>query len=244
MVAHFDQLRPRDERLLISPPQMTNVLVVGCGPTGLVTAVLFANQGASCAIVERHASQFGEPKAHVINARSLEILRHAGIDVAALTRQEVSSESGDKVGFLTNLTREQSAVCYTNDKKKPPRPWHRSHYSTSHSQSLNGRWKRRHWLPAKSRSIGGRIGLAMSSITTSLFKVLERDPRKETIIELTCVIGADGTNSAVRTQISGMTFDTIDSTKSPMNYISLHCSVDIESFMEPLVNFTVEKYKS
>ena len=58
----------------------TDVLIVGAGPTGLVSALLLARLGLRSIVVERQAATDEHPRAHELNARSLEILGQVGID--------------------------------------------------------------------------------------------------------------------------------------------------------------------
>ncbi|KAJ5513820.1 FAD-binding monooxygenase [Penicillium fimorum] len=62
------------------------VLIIGGGPVGLTTALLLARYGIRSIIVERYPGRLGQPKAHAVNPRSLEILRQAGLDTAQLRK--------------------------------------------------------------------------------------------------------------------------------------------------------------
>jgi putative polyketide hydroxylase len=58
----------------------TRVLIVGAGPTGLMTALLLARVGVECTIIEKHSSPMDFPKGRNISARSMEILRTCGLE--------------------------------------------------------------------------------------------------------------------------------------------------------------------
>ena len=60
------------------------VLIVGAGPVGLMGALLLARQGLRAHIIDRRETPIRAPAAHVINARTFEICRAAGVDMGAM----------------------------------------------------------------------------------------------------------------------------------------------------------------
>jgi len=79
------------------------VLVVGGGPTGLVTAILLRRLGIACRVIERRGSPQRAPAAHVVNARTFEICRAAGVDMAALERAGKPARDAGQVFWMTTL---------------------------------------------------------------------------------------------------------------------------------------------
>ena len=62
------------------PPDIeTPVLIVGAGPAGLALSLCLRRYGVDHLLVERHAGTAHTPRAHIINQRTVEILRHLGI---------------------------------------------------------------------------------------------------------------------------------------------------------------------
>jgi 2,4-dichlorophenol 6-monooxygenase len=55
------------------------VLIVGAGPAGLVASLALARYGVAHLTVERHPSTAHTPRAHIINQRTVEILRALGV---------------------------------------------------------------------------------------------------------------------------------------------------------------------
>lgn len=59
-----------------------DVAIVGAGPVGLVLAALLDREGVTSRVFERRPSLHRDPQAHVINTRTMEILRELGIERA------------------------------------------------------------------------------------------------------------------------------------------------------------------
>ena len=78
-------------------------LVVGAGPVGTTAALLLAQQGLASLVVERTRQLEQAPAAHVVNARSFEILRAAGVDMEAVRAACKSPADAGRVRFVTTL---------------------------------------------------------------------------------------------------------------------------------------------
>lgn len=65
----------------MTPADDVDVLVVGAGPVGITAAVLLHELGLTVRIIERRPGPQRAPAAHVLNSRTFEVWRQAGIDV-------------------------------------------------------------------------------------------------------------------------------------------------------------------
>jgi 2,4-dichlorophenol 6-monooxygenase len=79
------------------------VLVVGAGPVGLTASLLLAQQGLENLVVDRREGPHRAPQAHVVNPRTLEICRAAGIDTDALRKHATPRADGSHVRWMTTL---------------------------------------------------------------------------------------------------------------------------------------------
>lgn len=75
----------------MSAPEQTPVLIVGAGPVGLATAYVLGRHGISTVVCERYSAVNPHPRAHVVNTRSMELLRAWGI-ADAVTGDAVAPE--------------------------------------------------------------------------------------------------------------------------------------------------------
>jgi 2,4-dichlorophenol 6-monooxygenase len=56
------------------------VLIIGAGPAGLTAALALSRYGTDCLLVEKHAGTAHTPRAHIVNQRTVEIMRHLGLE--------------------------------------------------------------------------------------------------------------------------------------------------------------------
>jgi 2-polyprenyl-6-methoxyphenol hydroxylase-like FAD-dependent oxidoreductase len=82
-------------------------LVVGGGPVGMLAAILLAGQGRRSVVLERRSGPQTAPAAHVVNARSFEICRQAGLDMEATLRLAKDPADAGHVIFMTHLGGEE-----------------------------------------------------------------------------------------------------------------------------------------
>ncbi|WP_321785104.1 FAD-dependent monooxygenase [Paraburkholderia sp. J94] len=57
-----------------------DVLVVGAGPAGATTAVFLGRQGIRTLMISRNRGTADTPRAHIVNQRTMEVLRDAGLE--------------------------------------------------------------------------------------------------------------------------------------------------------------------
>ena len=81
----------------------TPVLVVGAGPAGMTAALLLSKLGIPSRIIERRATPQSAPAAHVVNARTFEIFRAAGVDMQAIAAACQDPSDAGQVLWVTTL---------------------------------------------------------------------------------------------------------------------------------------------
>lgn len=94
----------RSENGLNELPQEVFALIVGGGPIGLVTALSLAKYGYHSLVLERHAERLGQPKAHVLSFRSLEIFRQMNIDLSPLVAKGLPRDEGEVIRFASSMS--------------------------------------------------------------------------------------------------------------------------------------------
>src|SRR5262245_41858132 len=79
------------------------VLIVGAGPTGMTAGLLLSRLGLRHRIIERRPGPQRAPAAHVVNARSFEIWRQTGLDMAAILACAKDPKDAGAVHWVTRL---------------------------------------------------------------------------------------------------------------------------------------------
>ncbi len=92
--------------------ETTDVAIIGAGPVGLTAAIMLQKLGVPCTVFETNRSTSFHPRGHVVNARSMEILRQLQLEQEV---EEVSLpiERHAGVGFMTSLAGEEIGVIWT-----------------------------------------------------------------------------------------------------------------------------------
>jgi len=82
-------------------------LIIGGGPVGMIEGILLARQGRDCLVVERRSAPQTAPAAHVVNARTFEICRQAGLDMETIAAACKDPADAGHVIFVTRLAGEE-----------------------------------------------------------------------------------------------------------------------------------------
>ena len=95
------------------------ILVVGAGPVGLCASLLLARLGIRSLVVDRRDGPHRAPQAHVLNPRTLEICRAAGLDMARLRGAAARAEDASLVVWMTRLAGEElGRLSYERDPEE------------------------------------------------------------------------------------------------------------------------------
>jgi 2,4-dichlorophenol 6-monooxygenase len=79
----------------------TEVLVVGGGPTGASAALFLARHGVEVTLISRSPWVSDTPRAHITNARTMEIMRNVGLDEVCYAKASANSFQANKVWVTT-----------------------------------------------------------------------------------------------------------------------------------------------
>ncbi|MCB9222240.1 MAG: FAD-dependent monooxygenase [Ignavibacteria bacterium] len=96
----------------------TEVLIIGAGPSGMVSALCLAKLGVSSIIVERNAGVSEHPKAHELNARSIEILEGLGISSEDLAEEAAPFNDGSRILFCKTINEEYGRIDLFDDEAR------------------------------------------------------------------------------------------------------------------------------
>lgn len=81
-----------------------DLLIVGAGPVGMLGGILASRHGLTALVVERRDGPQSAPAAHVVNARTYEICRQAGLDMERIFAAGKGEADAGHVNFVTRLS--------------------------------------------------------------------------------------------------------------------------------------------
>ncbi|KAJ2894847.1 hypothetical protein MKZ38_007184 [Zalerion maritima] len=223
----------------------TPVLIIGGGPAGLLCSVLLAKCNIPSTVLERHARRLGQPKAHAVNPRSLEILRQAGIDTDALRKLGATAQEADRVRFVTSIAGlEIGSLMYERQdedvKSLTPEPLlnipqpllEKELLKVAEETGMVTIWREWQWQDCAEFADGSLVS-----------KVLDRQTNAEVMITSKYLIGCDGAHARSRVRF-GIPFESLDGEPpKPIHYCSVNFKADLSGEKSGMLWFIMTKDK-
>ncbi len=207
----------------------TDVLVVGAGPVGLLTALLLEKVGIDYMVVERRPTLHTAPQAHVISSRSLEILRSIGISDMPIREAGASPADTSNIRWVDALLgRDLGAFSLVKDAQAMQRmfantPTPTANLSQDQFESLLLRY-----LPDPSKVHFGHTWQSFDSSTTGFASNLTNSQGQSLTVNSRYLIGADGAGSPVR-KAMGASMVGPDNIQT---YVNIHFSADLRKRLQ------------
>lgn len=179
-----------------------DVMIVGAGPVGLLTALLLEKVGLNYVLVERRPTLHKAPQAHVISSRSLEICRSIGISDSVIRAAGPSQADSMHVRWVDRMVgRDLGVFSMASDPEVIQYMLSSSPTPTSNlSQDLFEQLLYDH-LPKTSHVRFEHTWQGCESVDDGYISTLI-DPQGDSIsVKSRYVIGADGAGSPVRRAI-------------------------------------------
>lgn len=216
----------------LAPPESVEILIVGGGPIGILSAIAFARYGMASVVLERHAKRLGQPKAHVVSSRSVEIFRQYGLDVASLRELGLSPEDARSVRFASSMTGLEYGVLSTELDGTAAlaaspemlfnvaQPLLEEHLLQAALKTGKVTYLRRHeWKDCTEDPVTKEI--------KSTVLLRDRDSDVTRIIGSKYLIACDGTNARSR-DVLRIPFQTLNGAPEVvLHYVSVHFSADL-----------------
>lgn len=221
-------------------PESTTILIVGGGPVGIASAVAFARYGLDCVILERHATRTEQPKANIVNNRSVEIFRQYSLDLEPLRKLGLSEEEDKTVVFASSMTGLEfgqievgprgPAARYASPEAmmNVPQPLLEQHLLRTAMETGKVTYLRMHeWQHCDEDP-------TTKEITST---VLLRETNVTRQITSKYLIACDGTNARSR-DVLQIPFETPGGApETVLHYVSVHFSADLSQFKPAMLWF-------
>ncbi len=207
-----------------------DVVIVGAGPVGATAALLLADYGVQCLVVEARHSPQSHPAAHVLSTRSLEIWRQVGLDHDIL---DMSAPPADMqtIPYCTTLAgRELGQVPLIDDLSDEQRQGIDSISPTRHAHLPQNELEPFLWSRLReSRHIDFRTESSYESHTDTCdgiaVRIIDTTTGSSRTVRARYLIAADGAASTVRRALR-VTME------GPVlqHVISVHFAADLEKY--------------
>ncbi|MEO1258412.1 MAG: FAD-dependent monooxygenase [Bacteroidota bacterium] len=192
----------------------TEVLIIGAGPSGMVSALCLAKSGVSCIVVERNAGINEHPKAHELNARSIEILNALGVRNNALAKEASPFNDGARILFCQTINEEYGRIdLYADEARRTKYEQHLKSKTPYLNLSQTELEKILHQKVADHPLIKLLVQHQWQSLTQDAIcvksEILDRQNAAVLTIESQYVLAADGAGSRCR-KFMGIPFNGPD----------------------------------
>jgi 2,4-dichlorophenol 6-monooxygenase len=219
----------------------TDVLIVGAGPVGLLTALLLEKVGLDYLLVEHRPSLHTAPQAHVITSRSLEICRSIGISDMPIRAAGPQPNDAMNIRWVDRLAgRDLGVFSLGSDPRaiqsllsNTPTP------TTNLSQDQFEQLLYEH-LPEPAKVRFGYVWESAETSEQGLVSTLTGTQGDSLEVESRYLIGADGAGSRVRKSIGA----NMIGPDNLQTFVNIHFTADLREHLrgrEGLLYWVMEK---
>jgi 2-polyprenyl-6-methoxyphenol hydroxylase-like FAD-dependent oxidoreductase len=196
--------------------QGRRVLVVGAGPTGVLTALGLARAGAEVTIIEREPDIVGSPRATVYMASTLKVLDELGLLGEARESGAIGYEFNQRFKLTGHICRMDHRLIADLTPYA---------YTLHFGQDQLARLALRHFMALPGASVLWNTSFGALAQHGDVVSVDLETPTGRKALEFDWVIGADGSRSAVRPAM-GASFDGFT---WPETFMATNVYYDFES---------------
>ncbi|MEL6193963.1 MAG: FAD-dependent monooxygenase [Bacteroidota bacterium] len=210
----------------------TDVLIIGGGPAGMLSAIYLDILGVNSLVLERKAEISRHPKAHELSARSIEILQQLGFTLEELKAEASSYRDASRVLFGHTINHELGEIDLLeggNDKKyeahlASPEPY----LNLSQTELEKLIRKRLRKCPGSQLLLSHQWESSEEGEDRVISKVKKLSDGNEITIESTYVICADGAGSRSR---KGLGIEMIGEDKIN-DFISVYFELNLRDYLK------------
>jgi len=204
----------------------TDVLIVGAGPVGILTALLLDKVGLDYLVLERRPTLHNAPQAHVISSRSLEICRSVGVSDKPIRQQGPDPADTMHVRWVDRLVgRDLGAFSLARDPQAIQRMLTTTPTPTTNLSQDRFEALLFEQLPDKAKVRFNHCWQGCEQTDDGYRSTVDELNAQPLTIESRYLIGADGAGSPVRKAIGG----SMVGPDNIQTFINIHFGADLRA---------------
>ncbi len=219
----------------------TDVLIVGAGPVGLLTALLLEEVGLDYIVVERRPTLHTAPQAHVITSRSLEICRSIGISDMPIRAAGPKMADAVNIRWVDRLAgRDLGLFSIVSDPAAVQRMMSNSPTPTTNLSQDKFEQLLYDHLPESEKVRFERTWQGFEPSEAGCISTLTGPKGESLVVESRYLIGADGAGSRVRKAIGA----NMVGPDNLQTFVNIHFNADLRELLsgrEGLLYWVMDK---
>lgn len=175
-----------------------DVVVVGAGPAGLVSALLACKKGLKVCVVERDGPEKYHGYAHYLNAQSLDILARCGLDVEKFSQRATDEEDELTMVYASDVQSPFARIRLTDDQDFYKRHKAQGPYGSGINYGYQS-WRSMLLEACREAKILILWQAGLLEVDTKRKEAVVEVSGERNVIAYSWLLACDGSNSHVRT---------------------------------------------
>ncbi len=206
-------------------PRMSNthfdLIIQGAGPTGCVAALLAQRVGLSVLLIDKRTAETFRGNAHYLNAHSLELLSHCGLNMENILTHATPSDYAFAMAYCSSLDHVYHHTNLFTDPDIKQRYQHTGRFGGAQNIPFSTVYRALlAELEQQGTPICWQTEITDIDLATNTLHACDHDDHISPY-HFRFLIGSDGVNSGIRAQLFSQPNKT-----THMNFVNIHLNTD------------------